>query len=107
MDNFRIEMGNRMKEHRKSLHYTQEYMAEKLNISIKHYGGVERGIAGLSLENLICVSDILGVSLDYLVKGSKDSQHAMPKKIEDLYLSCPDEKKPYLIEMLSVAMHLI
>lgn len=71
MCNLRINMGKRMKEKRKSLHLTQELMAEKLNISVKHYGGVERGTAGLSLENLIEVSNILGVGLDYLIKGEE------------------------------------
>ena len=81
MSNFRVDMGNRMKEKRKQLHYTQEYMAEKLNVSMKHYGGVERGNAGLSLENMIEVSDILGVSLDYLIKGTTENDNFMPERI--------------------------
>ncbi|MBR3769804.1 MAG: helix-turn-helix transcriptional regulator, partial [Lachnospiraceae bacterium] len=63
MSDYKIEMGKRLKEKRKALGLTQEQLAEKLNISIKHYGGVERGIAGLSIENLIELSNILGVSL--------------------------------------------
>ena len=83
MSDFRVEMGIRMKEQRKRLHLTQELMAEKLNISIKHYGSVERGLAGLSLENLVEVSDILGVGLDYLVKGISNSEDYMPDRIKE------------------------
>lgn len=103
MNDFRIEMGKRMKEQRKSLHFTQEYMAEKLDISIKHYGEVERGIAGLSLENLIEVSEILGVSLDYLVKGTNENDDCMPSRIKEIYLNCPPDKRQYILELLEVA----
>lgn len=102
MDNFRIEMGKRMREQRKLLHFTQEYMAEKLSISIKHYGGVERGLAGLSLENLIEVSEILGISLDYLVKGTPENDDSMPNRIKEIYLSCPPDKRQYILELLEV-----
>ncbi len=102
MDDFRIEMGKRMKEQRKLLHFTQENMAEKLDISIKHYGGVERGIAGLSLENLIKASEIFGVGLDYLIKGTKESDDSMPNRIKEIYLNCPQDKKRYILELLEI-----
>ena len=68
MSEYRKAMGERMKTQRKLMHLTQEQMAERLDISIKHYSEAERGIIGLSVENLIKVSEILGVSLDYLLK---------------------------------------
>lgn len=102
MKDFRVEMGKRMKEQRKLLHYTQEYMAEKLNISTKHYGGVERGLAGLSLENLVEVSEILGVGLDYLVKGTKEVDESIPSRIREIYVSCPPSKRQYILEMLEI-----
>lgn len=106
MSDFRIDMGNRMKEKRKQLHYTQEYMAEKLNVSMKHYGGVERGNAGLSLENMIEVSDILGVSLDYLIKGTKENDNFMPERIREIYFGFPQEKRQYFMEMLEAVSRL-
>ena len=60
-------MGERLRAERKQKHMTQEQLAEQLDISIKHYSEAERGIVGLSVENLIKVSEILGISLDYLI----------------------------------------
>ena len=100
MTDYKIEMGLRLKEHRKALHLTQEQMAEKLNVSIKHYGGVERGVAGLSIENLIEVSNILGVDLDYLIKGSTSNHDILPNRIHEIYLSCPMEKRHLLLNIL-------
>lgn len=106
MENFKINMGKRMKEKRKALNLTQEEMAEQLNVSIKHYGSVERGLAGLSIENLIEVSSILGVSLDYLIKGEETDTTSIPNKLKDLYLNCPPEKRQYLIQLLEIACKL-
>jgi len=62
-------MGKRLKAERKKYHLTQENIAEMLDISVKHYSEVERGITGLSIENIIKISNILNVTTDYLLKG--------------------------------------
>ena len=100
MEDYKSGMGQRMKEKRKALHLTQEQMAEKLNISLKHYGGAERGIAGLSIENLIEVSEILGVNLDYLIKGSSPNNDPLPNRMKEIYLRCPADKRFQLLELL-------
>lgn len=103
MTDYKIEMGLRLKKHRKALHLTQEQMAEKLNVSIKHYGGVERGVAGLSIENLIETSNILGIDLDYLIKGNAPNDDILPNRIREIYLNCPKEKRHHIIEILEAS----
>ena len=67
-------IGTRIAQLRKNHNLTQEQLAEKLDISIKHCSSVERGVSRLSLEYLIEISNLFDVSLDYLVKGiSTDS----------------------------------
>lgn len=65
-------MGSRIKEQRKKLKLTQEETAEKLEISVKHFSEVERGLTGLSIDNLIKLSNLFGISIDYIVKGDAD-----------------------------------
>lgn len=72
MNDYKHDMGLRIKSERKKLKLTQEQIAERLDISVKHLSEVERGLAGLSVENLIKLSSIFGVSIDYLVKGEAD-----------------------------------
>ena len=97
MKDYKQGMGQRIKKKRKELKLTQERMAEELNISVKHFSEVERGIAGLSVENLIRVSEILGVSIDYMVKGETDSDrwYSVISALEKI----PPEKE-YLIRNL-------
>ncbi len=102
MEDYKIGMGKRMKKQRKLLHMTQEQLAEELNISVKHYGGVERGNAGLSIENLIMVSDILGVDLDYLIRGEENPVENVPSRIKEIYLNSPLDKRQHIIELLEV-----
>lgn len=102
MDNYQINMGTRMKQARKELHFTQEDMAEKLGISVKHYSGIERGVAGISLETLVNVSNTLNVSLDYLVKGTEMSEDYIPQRLTELYLNYPVEKRADIIRILEL-----
>lgn len=102
MDNFQIDMGLRMKNARKKLHLTQEDMAEQLGVSVKHYSGIERGVAGVSLETLVNVSNILNVSLDYLVKGNEMSNEYIPSRLSELYLRYPVEKRSDLLKLLEL-----
>ena len=62
-------MGRRLRKYRKQANLTQEKMAEILNVSIKHYSEVERGIIGVSVQKLLFISNYFGLSLDYLLKG--------------------------------------
>ena len=72
MNDYKKEMGMRIRVRRKKLLLTQEEIAEQLGVSVKHFSEVERGLTGLSIENLIKLSDILGISLDYIIKGEAD-----------------------------------
>lgn len=61
-------IGTKIAVLRKLHGLTQEQLAEKLDISIKHCSSVERGLSCFSLEKLIEISDLFDVSLDYLIK---------------------------------------
>lgn len=68
-EDYKVGMGRRIKARRKELNMTQEELAEKLGISVKHMSEAERGISGLSIDNLVKLSELFGVSLDYLIRG--------------------------------------
>ena len=105
-NNYKIDFGKRLKKERKLRKLTQEQMAEKFDISLKHYGAVERGLTGLSTENLIYLSNILGLSLDYLLKGEASGNTSPLKEIDELFLRCPPSKRMYLLEVLRSAVQL-
>lgn len=102
-------IGSRIAKLRKEHNMTQEQLAEKLDISIKHCSSVERGLSSLSLEKLIDVSNLFDVSLDYLIKGnfaSNDSiKHIwanLPQSITSILNSNDEEEIQLLTEYLQL-----
>lgn len=104
MKDYKHDMGLRIKEKRKSLKLTQEEIAEMLDISVKHFSEVERGLTGLSLENLIRLSNILGVSIDYLVNGiiDKDKWSCIISELQNV----PKEKETLIKELIKKSIEL-
>ena len=96
-----------IKQKRKEKGYTQEKMAELLNISYSNYSKIENGIVTPTLERLIDISQLLGVSLDYLVFGkiNNDSEAyfydiQQGQAIMSLLKECDKENLLYVIKFL-------
>lgn len=64
------DLGKRIRKQRVLLDWTQEQLAERVNVSTSFIGHVERGTRKASLETLVSVANALSVSLDYLLSGS-------------------------------------
>ncbi len=70
-------IGERICSRRKQLRYTQERLAEEMNVSIQMVSNLERGNKAIKIENLIKLSDILGVSTDYILLGRNTAGDVM------------------------------
>lgn len=64
------ESGERIRQLRIHSGYTQEMIAQELNIDRSLLSYVESGKKGCSVDLLIQFSSVFGVSIDYLVLGS-------------------------------------
>lgn len=73
MADYKTEMGPRIKHYRNTLGLTQEELSERLGVSVKHLSEAERGISGLSIDNLLKLSDLFGVTMDQLIRGTTDT----------------------------------
>lgn len=63
------EIGKRIQRRRKELSYTQEQLAEMMNVSIQMISNLERGNKAIRIDNLLSLSRILKVSTDYILMG--------------------------------------
>ena len=61
--------GERIQQLRKSQGVTQEQLATKLNIGDRHLRKIETGEKGASIDILVKISALFGVSLDYIIVG--------------------------------------
>lgn len=104
MQDYKRDMGHRIKYQRKLLKFTQEEMAEQLGISVKHFSEVERGLTGLSIENLVKLSRILGMSLDYMIKGEGENEK-WESSVEFLE-QVPEDKIKLIKELIKIGVDL-
>jgi transcriptional regulator with XRE-family HTH domain len=63
------EIGNRVKELRKSFGITREQLAERLGLTVSHMGLIERGERGLTVWNCKLLSKTLCVPMEYILLG--------------------------------------
>lgn len=66
-----IEIGKRIQARRKQQGYTQEQLADMMNVSIQMVSNLERGNKSIRIENLVKLSQILNVSTDYILMGTE------------------------------------
>ena len=97
------EIGRRIMERRKKLGLTQEALAEKGDVTTQFVSYAESGKRAMRPENLLKISEALGVSADYLLTGdvidkdlfliSEKLQRLTPDQlrlVEDLIDACTD-----------------
>ncbi len=68
------EIGERVNLRRKVLGYTQEQLAEKINVSVQMISNLELGKKAIRPENIIKICDTLEISTDYLLTGSDSNR---------------------------------
>ncbi|MPM05403.1 hypothetical protein SDC9_51693 [bioreactor metagenome] len=64
-----MSIGNRISELRRKNNFSQEYIAEQLNVSRQAVSKWESGRSNPDTENLIRLAELLNVSVEYLSKG--------------------------------------
>jgi transcriptional regulator with XRE-family HTH domain len=71
-EDIRKAFGLRLKELRKQKGWTQKELANQIDIRFAQLNKYECGMHIPPIEKLIQLSDILGVTLDYLIMGNRD-----------------------------------
>lgn len=76
----RLAAGERIREKRNLLGFTQDEMAEKIDRAAKYYADIERGSCGMSVETLMALSETLDMSLDYIIYGKNTEEKRIPRR---------------------------
>ena len=79
-----INIGRRIQQVREERRYTQEQLAERLDVGVQHISNIERGVTGISLAALTQVCIILETTADYLLFGTYSSVGDIDKRIAAL-----------------------
>ena len=68
---FLFEIGKRIAERRKTLHKTQEQVAEEMGISLQSVSCIELGKKAIRPDNLVKLCAALDTTADYILTGTK------------------------------------
>ena len=96
------EIGKRVRAARRNAGYTQEKLAEILEISSAHLSNIERGITKVGLPRLVSIANALSLSgVDQLIYESiQEHTYQYHKEAMALLEDCDSYEKKQLIEML-------
>ena len=68
-----MDFGMKLQSLRKEKGLSQEALAEKLHVSRQAVSKWESGAGYPEMDKLILISDLFGVTIDYLIKDSHES----------------------------------
>nr|MBQ8244022.1 helix-turn-helix transcriptional regulator [Oscillospiraceae bacterium] len=73
-DIFLENMGLRIAQRRKELHWTQEQLAEKMGVSLQTVSNIELGKKAVRPKNLANLCMYMDVSADYILYGKRNEK---------------------------------
>jgi len=93
-------IGNRIREARKSRGITQAELADRLNIANSHMSDIERGQANFGVDILIRLTDVLQISADWLLfNNTPDSSIVHIQEMEHIFDGCSPDDVASIIKM--------
>lgn len=97
-------IGERLKKARLSKDFTQEDVAEKMDLSVAFLSRIERGTAFINLKRLDELCDILGFSKGYILDGTSNINVSsyLDAEFFELLKNCPAEKHRIIYDISKI-----
>lgn len=100
--------GEYLREYRKKNNFTQQELADIVEVTMNYLGRLERGERKPGIDVLLRISDKLNVSIDELLKAeseyrSRKVANEYVKKIQDL----PHQQREKLYEIIDIFISLV
>ena len=100
-------IGDHLREARVRKGCTQGDIAEYLNISIKHYGHIERGARPASLDMLGQICEFYGICMEELIAGAlvgvqtkTQAPNGLLEQINNMIRGCSDKTVSLIAEIV-------
>jgi len=93
-------IGARIREQREYMGLTREQLAEKIEVTPKFCSDIELGVKGMSVPTLCRLSQILGLSTDYILFGALEKNST--NQIERMLSQCSTTEYSHAEKLLKV-----
>ena len=105
--NFKL-IGKRVKEVRTEKGISQADLAERCKTSAQYLSQIENGRKQASLQTLVSVAEVLGVSLNELLSGNQVNNPAeYQRDVLQIFVGCSSYEKRVLFELLRSAKEIL
>lgn len=99
-------IGERLKKARIAKGYTQEQLAEKIDVSVAFLSRVERGNAKVNLNRLNQLCDLLDISEGDILTGvGNTSKNYLNNEFSTLLENCPPDKLKLIYDIAKIIIH--
>ena len=100
-------MGQKIKRARERKGYTQEELAERVNLSVQHISVIERGIKAPRLETFLNIANELDVDADYLLADLLNvSEQLTSNDLYDMMAEVSKKEKRRILEVVKVLIEM-
>lgn len=98
-------IGNRVKERRKEKNMTQEFLAEKADLSVGYISQLERGISKITLDVLYKIADVLEYDINLLITGTSTQQSSyLQSEICSQLEQCTETQKKMVLDFIALIL---
>lgn len=97
-------MNDRLVILRLNAHYSQEEVAYQLHMDAKAYGKYERGETLPSIDTVVLLADIYGVSTDYILTGKETS---VSQRLSSILEKYDADTQTHILDMLESMLAMI
>lgn len=101
------ELGQRIKIARIRKSYTQEYVANLVDITVTHFSNIETGRTKVGLAVVLKIAVILETSVDVLLLGDSPSFTYFQREFSSLIESCDEKQATALLEFTRNAREIL
>ncbi len=96
-------IGERLRKARLEKGYTQEKLAEIMNVSVAYLSRIETGTTHINLKRLNELSNILGVSEALILNGaSENSKSYLNDELSSILRDCSPQDKELIYHIANV-----
>lgn len=92
-----LEIGNRIREIRNCMDYTQTNMADEMGISLSAYKKIESGTMMVTIQLLKFYKENYGISSDFILFGKLKNMRNIDRIIENM---AEEEREQIYVELL-------
>lgn len=99
-------IGQRLKKARQNKNFTQEDLAEKLDVSVAFLSRIERGSSHINLKRLNQICDILHITEGQILNGSSsNSKNYLDSEFSELLKTSSSEQQKLIYKIAQVIIN--